>query len=134
VWLTEFSPFSEFGLPSEIPFASRASSGFVGGLELAVFLLLAAFLGIVVFYALAELSIVLLEIALNTRRTRILQAVATQAGPAVPAPQTATALNSGNGHTTLGLATMASAAACRQCGQRVESSAAFCADFGTPVG
>ena len=90
-WFTDFSPLNELGmLGEEIPFVRHTGTGFLGGIEFGVLFLLIAFVGIVVSYALAELSVVLVEIALNTRgmlTTSILTAgTPAPALPATPAP------------------------------------------------
>lgn len=122
VWLTDFSPLSLMGgLGAELPFAESTGTGFLGGIELAIVFILLAFASIVVSYALAELSIVLVEIALNTRG---LCPVQVEAAPvpvlvaAVPAPvqQSVPAQRT-----------------CRQCGQPLEAGSTFCAECGSPV-
>ncbi len=116
MWFTEFSPFSalnEFG--EVLPFAGHASAGFLGGIEFAILFLLLAFAGILVFYALAELSVVLVEIALNTRGLRNgpppAQIPAERPAVLVPTPR----------H-------------CKQCGQPLDAGSTFCDECGTPVG
>jgi hypothetical protein len=69
-WIAEASPFSRMGMLGEVPFASGGGTGFLGGLEMAIFFLLIAFALIVFFYALAEYIVVQAEIALNTRGLR----------------------------------------------------------------
>ena len=54
----------------ELPFAGGGGSGFLGGLETAVFFLLIAFSLLVFFYALAEYIAVQVEIESNTRGLR----------------------------------------------------------------
>jgi hypothetical protein len=71
IWITEASPFSQLGMLGDtLPFAGRGGSGFLGGIELLILLLLVAFIGIILFYALAEYISVQVEIALNTRGLR----------------------------------------------------------------
>jgi len=57
-------------LGDALPFAGRGGTGFLGGIELAIFFLLIAFSLIVFFYALAEYIAVQVEVALNTRGLR----------------------------------------------------------------
>jgi hypothetical protein len=128
VWLTNFSPFSELGMLGErIPFAANAGSGFMGGLELAAIFLLLAFAFIIIFYALAELSVVLVEIALNTRgpRTAHAEKVPAQLAPkptgmpsCIPAEPPFSSKQR----------------VCKQCGQPLAADSTFCDECGTQVG
>lgn len=133
VWLSDTNPLSQLGpLGSQIPFGFAEASGFLGGIELAVFMLLLAFAGIVVFYALAELSIVLVEIALNTRGIPML---AGAGGPAVQLPAFAAPLPVVPVPVSAVAPPPVAAKpfACRQCGQILDPGAAFCAECGTAV-
>ena len=132
VWFTDFSPFSQLGMLGErLPFAGGASSGFLGGIELAVLFLLLAFAGIVFFYALAELSVVLVEIALNTRGLIAKPVAESQpAAPSVtaaipqvqpPPPQVDQPVFRANSK-------------CRKCGQPLDTGSTFCDECGTAVG
>jgi hypothetical protein len=134
VWLTNFSPLSEFGLLGErLPFGEGGASGFVGGIELAIFFLLIAFFGIVLSYALAELSIVLVEIALNTRGLRtagtapaaaVAPASVMPIVPPVPVPAPAPVQQPA----------VPVEKRCKKCGQPVDATATFCGECGSPVG
>lgn len=131
VWFTDTSPFSQLGLLGErLPFAESSSSGFLGGIELAILFLLIAFAGIVFSYALAELSVVLVEIALNTRGLRSVSsaAVVTPAPvfqptpiPVQPPPAPVEQPQASAKHY------------CKQCGQPLGAGAAFCDECGTQV-
>ena len=71
IWITNASPFPQLGMLGDtLPFAGHGSTGFLGGLEMAVLFLLIAFSIIISFYALAEYIAVQVEIALNTRGSR----------------------------------------------------------------
>jgi hypothetical protein len=112
VWLADFSPFSELGMLSErLPFAESASSGFLGGLELALLMLLIAFVGIVFFYALAEMTVVWVEIALNTRGLR-------SAPPAL---------------ARIDQSPIPTQSQCWKCGHPLEAGSTFCDECGTKV-
>ena len=138
VWFADASPFSQLGmLGNQIPFAGQAGTGFLGGIELAIIFLLLAFAGIVFFYALAELSVVLVEIALNTR---VLRNAPVEAGPApvpvmtprAPAPQPVPTpspiwIEQPSVHVP-------TPRQCKMCGQPLDAGATFCGECGTPVG
>jgi hypothetical protein len=69
VWITgNTSP--RMGMLGELPFAGGGSTGFVGGLETAIFFQLVAFSLLVFFYALAEFIAVQVAIESNTRGLR----------------------------------------------------------------
>ncbi len=128
VWFTNFSPFSELGLLGEhLPFAERAGSGFLGGIELAVFMVLVAFAGIIFSYALAELTVVWVEIALNTRGLRTAPAAA---GPAPSAPLAVPPPSpSGVAQIPVPMQRL-----CKNCHEPLDAGATFCAECGTSVG
>ena len=136
VWFADASPFSQLGmLGNEIPFASSAGTGFLGGIELAIICQLLAFAGIVFFYALAELSVVLVEIALNTRG---LGNVSVEAGPETipvimpPAPQPVpTPSPIWIEQPSVQVPTPRK---CKMCGQPLDAGTTFCGECGTPVG
>ncbi len=129
VWFTDFSPLSQLGMLGErLPFAGGGSSGFMGGIELALLFLLLAFAGIVVFYALAELSVVLVEIALNTRGLTS----APLAVPTVPPPTMAPLPVHQQAAVEQPL--ISPQRSCRQCGQPLEAGSTFCDECGTAVG
>ena len=135
VWFTNFSPFSELGMLGErLPFAESVGSGFVGGIEFAVFMLLIAFAGIVLSYALAELTVVLVEIALNTRGLLTLPALIQP----VPALTTATpSLLASILPTTPAPALQTrslSQRVCSNCRQPLDGDSTFCDECGSPVG
>jgi hypothetical protein len=135
VWFTDASPFSELGmLGDEIPFAAHAGTGFLGGIEMAVLFLLIAFISIVFCYALAELSVVLVEIALNTRGLqRAAVEVAAIPTPA-PAPATPAAALPQSQPRIEPLSVPGSMVPkCRKCGQPLDAGSTFCAECGTPV-
>jgi hypothetical protein len=133
VWFSDSSPFSALGmLGEELPFAGHASTGFLGGIWLAVFFLLIAFISIVFSYALAELSVVLVEIALNTRGLR---KGAVEAGPApviASAPQRVAALPQIPAEQPA--VSTPTPRRCRKCGQPLDAGSTFCDECGTPVG
>ena len=132
VWLSDSNPISQLGpLSSEVPFGLAEAGGFIGGIELAVFMLLLAFAGIVVFYALAELSIVLVEIALNTRG---IPAMVVAAGPAAVAIPVAAPVVATRAPAVAPSTVVVTSSTCRQCGQILDVSAGFCAECGTAVG
>jgi peptidoglycan/LPS O-acetylase OafA/YrhL len=129
IWFTDANPFSQLGMLGEsLPFASRESSGFLGGIEMAVLFLLIAFFFIVLFYALAELSVVLVEIALNTRGLR---KFAVEAVPA-PAPQPDAAFTPARSGHPPAIASMQRT--CKKCGQTLDAGSTFCDECGTQVG
>jgi hypothetical protein len=133
VWFTDFSPFSELGmLGEEIPFASHAGTGFLGGIELAVIFVLIAFAGIIFSYALAELSVVLVEIALNTRRLSTASAATgralTPTLTAVPAPVPPPP------PTLVEQPLIPAQRKCKKCGLPLDAGSTFCDECGTPVG
>jgi hypothetical protein len=121
VWFTNFSPLSELGMLSErLPFAESSSSGFLGGIEFVLLMLLIAFAAIVFFYALAELTVVWVEIALNTRGLR---AAPGSGQVSVPRPARPALLEQpGPGRKQ-----------CRQCGQVLDAGATFCDECGSPI-
>jgi len=130
VWFTDSSPFNQLGmLGEEIPFAGHAGTGFLGGIELAIFFLLIAFAGIVFSYALAELSVVLVEIALNTRgplststpTTRNAVPVLPAAPASVPPPPP----------TRVEEPPAPTQRKCAKCGQRLDAGSTFCDECGT---
>lgn len=126
VWFTNFSPFSELGMLSDrIPFSESTSSGFMGGIELAILFLLIAFVCIVFFYALAELSVVLVEIALNTRGLRPVPVQADRVPGTGVVPPQAYQLAAQPFTPTPRL--------CKNCGKPLDAGSIFCADCGTPV-
>ena len=134
VWLADMNPISELRpLAGRIPFAEFSSSGFLGGIELLIIFLLIAFLGIVLSYALAELSIVLVEIALNTRRSA---GMSPGYGPAsVPSPQPPAPMPSTpNPAFASSTARSGQTPVCKQCGQILERGAAFCGECGSAAG
>lgn len=113
IWLTNVSPLNFLPLNGDLPFASQASSGFVGGIEFLFLMLLGAFFSFVFAYALAELTIVLVEIAVNTRKT-----------PESPATVV---------REPLAAAMAPAAKACPSCGTGLEPGAVFCAECGGRV-
>lgn len=138
VWLSDASPLSELGpLGSQLPFALGGASGFVGGIELAVFMLLLAFVGIVVCYALAELSIVLVEIALNTRGIPALAGTSQPLAPAFAPPASGVPVYT-QPPTQMPLATPPPPPSagpvhfCTECGQRYEGAVKFCPSCRAP--
>jgi hypothetical protein len=136
VWFTNFSPFSELGmLGSQIPFVETAASGFVGGLEIAIFMLLVAFVGIVISYALAELTVVWVEIALNTRSLGLAQLI--RETPMPPVSVDADISPSSNGQHSAKLTerqVVLMQRICRKCSHPFEPGSMFCDECGTPVG
>jgi len=117
VWLADLNPFAEIGpFQEQVPFGLSSAGGFLGGIELGVVMLLIAFLGIVVSYALAELTIVLVEIALNTRGIRALAA-------SVHANVEAAAT-----HAALTMQPV-----CGECGKPLDPGAIFCGECGKAV-
>jgi hypothetical protein len=106
----------------------------VGGIELAILFLLIAFISIVFFYALAELSVVLVEIALNTRG---LQKAAVEAGPApalvlTPAPRLVPPPS--RIPVEQPAVSVSTPRLCKKCGQPLDAGSSFCDECGTPVG
>jgi hypothetical protein len=131
VWFTDFSPFSQLGMLGErLPFAGSGSSGFLGGIELAVLFLLLAFAGIVFFYALAELSVVLVEIALNTRGL----STAPLAKPTVAVPPLPPAPLQVHQPTLVEPTITSPLRSCKKCGQPLEAGSNFCDECGTAIG
>lgn len=136
VWFTNFSPFSELGMLGEhLPFADHVESGFVGGIEFAIFMLLIAFAGIVLSYALAELTVVLVEIALNTRGLRAAPVAAVQVP--IPAPTAPTPVRTPVSVTPAPPPMEQTAApakrVCKKCGQPLDAGSTFCGECGSPV-
>ncbi len=142
VWFTNISPFSALGmfrgmgeLAESIPFARLDTVGFIGGIELAITFLLMAFAGIVSFYALAELSVVFVEIAQNTQRSHAVptdgNAQMTTAAAGIPAPRPAKEAAS---NLSVPIATHGSTLlTCKECGHRLDSGSTFCGECGTKV-
>lgn len=129
LWIAGFNPLANLGrFAPELPLVALGSGGFVGGLEFAIFMLVLAFGAIVSFYALAEFTVVAVDIANNTRaltvpvfsRSEMSSPSPLQAGPVSAVP-------SSNGHSSRG------PFLCKSCRQPVEPGAAFCADCGLPV-
>jgi len=138
VWFADASPFAQLGmLGDELPFAGRAGTGFLGGIELAIIFLLIAFISIVVFYALAELSVVLVEIALNTRGLRNTPVEAIPAPVPVITPPMATPQPVAQ-PTQIWIeqpsVPVFTPRQCKMCGQPLDAGATFCGECGTPVG
>jgi hypothetical protein len=135
VWFTNFSPFSELGMLGErLPFVENFGSGFVGGIELAIFMLLVAFVGIVISYALAELTVAWVEIALNTRGLRVLP-VETDLSPLpVPAPSPIIASAPPPRPTQVHQPHAPAQRMCKKCGQLLDPGSTFCDECGTPLG
>ena len=132
VWFTDFSPFSQLGMLGErLPFAGGTSSGFLGGIELAALFLLLAFAGIVFFYALAELSVVLVEIALNTRGLSARTLADVQ--PAVPLLSPAP-LQVQTPSISVEQPIVPAQRQCKKCGQPLDAGSTFCDECGTAVG
>jgi hypothetical protein len=130
VWFTDASPFSSLGmLGEELPFAGHAGTGFLGGIELVVLFLLIAFVCIVFFYALAELSVVLVEIALNTRGLR--PAPAAPAAIPVSSPQPAPSASSTRAEHSP--APRPETLQCSQCGHSLDAGSTFCDECGKKV-
>lgn len=125
VWFSDFSP----PLLGGFPFLGGESTGFLGGIEFAVLGLLSAFIGIIISYALAELTVILVEIATNTRRipawtsfAAIVNREQSQISASAPAQSVASsAINS------------AQQGSCMQCGQVLEAEASYCAGCGSPL-
>jgi len=133
VWFTDFSPFSMLGmLGEELPFATRSSTGFLGGIELAVLFILIAFAGIVLSYALAELSVVLVEIALNTRG--LSTAAATPARMPAPVLTAIPASVPSPPPSPVEQFFIPAQRKCKKCGQPLDPGNTFCDECGTPVG
>lgn len=133
IWLADINPFSQLGmLGSSMPFANRGASGFLGGLEMLILFLLLAFAGIVIFYALAELTVVLVEIALNTRCLKDISP-ANHAPKSPPVQQAVIPSVSAQVIPTSQPKTVAHSA-CAKCGQVLDLSATFCDGCGTKVG
>ena len=131
--LTDFSPFSQLGmLGDELPFVGHAGTGFLGGIELAIFFLLVAFAGIVFFYALAELSVVLVEIALNTRGllTTSTPTVEMSVPTVLPAPVAV----SPPPPIRVEEPPVPTQRKCVKCGQLLDARNTFCDECGNPVG
>lgn len=130
VWFADMSPFSQLGaLVEMLPFAAHESAGFLGGIEFAVLFLLIAFMGIVFSYALAELTVVWVEIALNTRGLRTSpEAVGQSPIPAstaltpVPAPP-----------VRVEQPPIPAQRECGKCGQPLDRGATFCGECGAQV-
>jgi len=131
VWFTDFSPFAQLGMLAErLPFAETESTGFLGGIELAVLFLLLAFASIVFFYALAELSVVLVEIALNTRG----KTTAPLADSPAAVPAFTAASSPVSRQTLVEPPIISSQRTCRKCGQPLDAGSTFCDECGTAVG
>jgi hypothetical protein len=134
MWLTDFSPFSELSMLGErLPFGETMGSGFLGGIEFAVFMFLIAFASIVFLYALAELTVVSVEIALNTRGLR--PAPAGSGLAPAPAP--------GNSQTAPLAPPLPIPAQqpltsiprrCTRCGNSLDAGSTFCGECGTQAG
>jgi hypothetical protein len=135
IWFTDFRPFSQLGMLGErIPFAEYASTGVLGGIELAIVFLLAAFASIVFFYALAELSVVLVDIALNTRGLRTTRVPAIPFLAPVPTAAPLPASPSSSIHAERPAVHVLNRHQCKQCDQPLDAASTFCAECGTKVG
>lgn len=136
MWFADFSPFSEIGMLEErIPFAEHAAGGFLSGVEFAVFMLLLAFACIVFFYALAELTVVWVEIALNTRNLRLTAAAPVQVNvppPAAPVPAI-TPVPQPPTPARVEPPPAPVQRVCKKCGQKLDAGSTFCDECGTPV-
>jgi len=138
VWLTDSNPISALGMfASELPFASAARSGFLGGIELAVVLLLIAFVLLIVFYAAAESTVVLVEIALNTRSLRVATAGA-QVSSTLPATAVPTVEPLPSTAAQVQVPALLSNPAgalrtCRKCHQPLDAGSPFCGECGAHV-
>ena len=129
LWIAGFNPLSSIGSISlGLPFEALGSGGLIGGLEFAIFMLLLAFGAIALFYALAEFTVVAVEIANNTRALatpELLPAgteTLTKFKISNPAASTVP-----NGHSS------SKTPFCKDCSQPLEMNAAFCAECGKPV-
>jgi hypothetical protein len=132
VWFTDVSPLSQLGmLGEELPFARHSGgTGFLGGIEFAVLFLLIAFIGIVFFYALAELTVVWVEIALNTRGLRTTPAACPPPLSAVPAPVPVLPPPPARVEQS----PIPQQRKCNKCGQPLDAGTTFCGECGTQVG
>jgi hypothetical protein len=135
VWFTDSSPFSHLGmLGEELPFAEHVGTGFLGGIILAVMFLLIAFVCIVVFYALAELTVVWVEIALNTRGLRKVAVEACPASVPVLTPASQSIPPPSQVRVEQPSVRISTPRQCKQCGQPLDAGSTFCAECGTQVG
>ena len=129
LWITGLNPLTRFGgFAPDLPFSSQRSGGLIGGLEFAIVMLLLAFGAIVLFYALAEFTVVAVEIANNTRALDVL---------ALCPAEATTSASIGRASTTVVRSTNAENVKgplrCNSCREPIEAGAAFCAECGLPV-
>jgi hypothetical protein len=132
LWIADFNPLAQLErLGLAFPFTSLGLGGFFGGIEFAIFMILVGFAAIVFCYAIAELTIVVVEIAGNTR------CLPAMAGHSDPGALLASQPGSGS-DVEMRTAPMvncrpAAAPRCTACGEPLESTAAFCGECGVPV-
>jgi hypothetical protein len=121
MWFSDNNPLASIG-----PLASIAPSsggrGFLGGLWFGVMFAVVAFCAIIVCYALAELTVVLVDIAKNTGALRL--AVAGGGAPIVAAAADP---------PSFPRATATTPENCRTCGNPLESGNAFCGFCGNTI-
>lgn len=127
-WFADTSPLALGFLHEQLPMPEIAATGFMGGIEIAMLMLLIAFIAIVVSYALAELSIVLVEIALNTRGIGAMSVPASAGASKPEIPSAAPPVSAQS--FTKAVPVAVAVAVCKHCGQPLETGAAFCPECG----
>jgi hypothetical protein len=128
--LTESNPAGLMGpLGAIIP--NLNATGFVGAVILLATSVMLAFLAILAFYAMAELTSVLVDIAVNTRAVRASLAPL----PATAAAPRAMAAAAGASASRMPppVAFAGQPSKCPQCGNGIDATAVFCGVCGTSV-
>jgi len=128
MWLANGDPLSRLGLLGAlVPSMPRVGSGggILGGLLFLIFMAVCAFFSIVVFYALAELTVVLVDIARNIHAVRVALASAGQ--------PPAAAFAAAAGGAPRSVAPIGSPSHCPACGNPWEPGSVFCGNCGAGV-
>lgn len=118
IWCTDSNPWTSIGgfLMRELPGSQFSGTGFMAGLWVLIFCELLAFMLILFFYALSEMTVVLVEIALNTRSLTALSGAI--AIPSTPGPAHSVTIQESQGKL------------CSKCSKEIEHGSLFCGECG----
>ena len=125
IWFVSATPMEQFGELGALMMMPRfgAGGGFLVGITFLAFMVVLAFGSVVLFYFLAEGTVVLVDIAGNTASLRGVALGATPAAaprpPVVPAPPV--------------VPPAPVVPKCRRCGNPLDPGATFCGSCGSPV-